>query len=107
MILPMLLELSTVVRIQIENSLVCSAGLQAQCRTQIKLTMCSSMCSYLATCFDEADSSHRPDDIIIPVMGITGSGKSTFIAHCTGDADTIGHGLESCTLNEDQARLPS
>lgn len=35
------------------------------------------------------------DDVIIPVMGITGSGKSTFIAHCTGNYDGIGHSLKS------------
>lgn len=38
-----------------------------------------------------------PDDIIIAVMGITGSGKTTFISRCMGEDVGIGHGLESCT----------
>ncbi|PSN75146.1 hypothetical protein BS50DRAFT_480247, partial [Corynespora cassiicola Philippines] len=38
-----------------------------------------------------------PNDIIIPVMGITGSGKSSFIARCTGDTSGVGHGLASFT----------
>ncbi|USP77086.1 hypothetical protein yc1106_04360 [Curvularia clavata] len=36
-------------------------------------------------------------DIIIPIMGITGSGKSTFIARCTGNETGIGHKLQSHT----------
>jgi ABC-type lipoprotein export system ATPase subunit len=36
------------------------------------------------------------DDIVIPVMGITGSGKSTFISLCTEEKVDIGHGLMSC-----------
>jgi len=39
----------------------------------------------------------RPDDIIIAVMGITGSGKTTFISHFTDNAE-IGHNLTSCKL---------
>jgi hypothetical protein len=31
-------------------------------------------------------------------MGITGSGKSSFIARCTGDTSGVGHGLASCKL---------
>jgi signal recognition particle receptor subunit beta len=38
----------------------------------------------------------RPDDIIIAVMGITGSGKTTFISHFADKDVEIGHGLESC-----------
>ncbi|KAF2107743.1 P-loop containing nucleoside triphosphate hydrolase protein [Lophiotrema nucula] len=38
-----------------------------------------------------------PDDIFIAVMGMTGSGKSSFIARCTGDTSGIGFGLESRT----------
>lgn len=44
-------------------------------------------------------------DIIIPVMGITGSGKSTFIARCTGDTSGIGHTLQSHTKDVDIIRL--
>lgn len=34
--------------------------------------------------------------LAILVMGITGSGKSTFISRLTTDDVTIGHSLESC-----------
>ncbi|KHE87552.1 hypothetical protein GE21DRAFT_1331765 [Neurospora crassa] len=40
----------------------------------------------------------RPTDIIVAVMGMTGSGKSTFISHCMGvDLGIVGHGLQGCT----------
>ncbi|KAK0708107.1 P-loop containing nucleoside triphosphate hydrolase protein [Lasiosphaeris hirsuta] len=39
-----------------------------------------------------------PDDIVIAVMGVTGVGKSTFIAHFSKTAKA-GDGLESCTSN--------
>lgn len=38
----------------------------------------------------------RPTDIFIPVMGVTGAGKSTFISLCTKESVPIGHELESC-----------
>lgn len=38
----------------------------------------------------------KPEDIVIAVMGITGSGKSTFISYFAEDV-IIGHGLEACT----------
>lgn len=38
-----------------------------------------------------------PDDIIIPVMGPTGVGKSTFINYLAGDSVRVGHDLKSCT----------
>lgn len=38
-----------------------------------------------------------PDDIIIPVMGPTGVGKSTFINHIAGNSVKVGHNLKSCT----------
>ena len=38
-----------------------------------------------------------PQDIIIAVMGITGSGKTTFISRCMGEDVGIGHDLHSCT----------
>jgi predicted GTPase len=49
----------------------------------------------------------RTDDIIILVMGITGSGKSTFIGCYTGDVSGIGHSLESrkyelCVVSSEQ-----
>ncbi|KAK3503370.1 P-loop containing nucleoside triphosphate hydrolase protein [Neurospora crassa] len=40
----------------------------------------------------------RPTDIIVAVMGMTGSGKSTFISHCMGvDLGIVGHGLQGYT----------
>ncbi|KAI0968510.1 P-loop containing nucleoside triphosphate hydrolase protein [Xylaria arbuscula] len=40
----------------------------------------------------------KPDSVFLLVMGMTGSGKSSFIADCTGREDIIiGHDLESCT----------
>ncbi|KAJ2998469.1 hypothetical protein NUW58_g304 [Xylaria curta] len=40
----------------------------------------------------------KPDSVFLLVMGMTGSGKSSFIADCTGRDDAkIGHDLESCT----------
>ncbi|KAL2827117.1 hypothetical protein BJY01DRAFT_255785 [Aspergillus pseudoustus] len=39
----------------------------------------------------------NPEDRFFLVMGKTGSGKSTFIARCTGQDVTVGHGLYSCT----------
>lgn len=39
----------------------------------------------------------NPQDRFFLVMGKTGSGKSTFVARCTGKAVTVGHGLYSCT----------
>ena len=41
---------------------------------------------------------NRPDDVYIAIMGMTGSGKSSFIATCCPDAaGEIGHELESST----------
>ncbi|KAI8683158.1 hypothetical protein LRP88_04872 [Fusarium phalaenopsidis] len=41
----------------------------------------------------------RPTDVFIAVMGVTGSGKSTFISRCCGSNATasIGHSMRSCT----------
>ncbi|KDN62123.1 hypothetical protein CSUB01_07282 [Colletotrichum sublineola] len=39
----------------------------------------------------------KSSDIIIAVMGVTGSGKSTFISQLTGQEVPIGHGLRSLT----------
>lgn len=38
----------------------------------------------------------RMDDRFILVMGMTGSGKSTFISQYTNKDVSIGHGLYSC-----------
>ncbi|KAI0444185.1 hypothetical protein F4803DRAFT_512300 [Xylaria telfairii] len=48
--------------------------------------------------FVGAAGSRKPNSVFILVMGMTGSGKSSFIADCTGREDAkIGHDLESCT----------
>jgi hypothetical protein len=39
--------------------------------------------------------SRRPEDVVIAVMGITGSGKSTFISHFV-EGVPVGHTLEAC-----------
>ncbi|KAH7154155.1 hypothetical protein DER46DRAFT_612687 [Fusarium sp. MPI-SDFR-AT-0072] len=39
----------------------------------------------------------RPSDILIAIMGMTGSGKSTFISLCTGQDVPVGHELQACT----------
>lgn len=39
---------------------------------------------------------HEPNDRFFLVMGMTGSGKSTFISRGLGQAVTVGHGLYSC-----------
>jgi len=41
------------------------------------------------------EALRRPGDIVIAVMGITGSGKSTFISHFA-EGVIIGHTLEAC-----------
>jgi len=46
-----------------------------------------------------------PDDIIIAVMGPTGSGKSSFINAITGLETGVGHDLESCTSEVSNFRL--
>ncbi|KAG7288270.1 hypothetical protein NEMBOFW57_007801 [Staphylotrichum longicolle] len=38
-----------------------------------------------------------PNDVFIAVMGVTGSGKSSFISLCSGKSVKIGHDLQSCT----------
>jgi ABC-type lipoprotein export system ATPase subunit len=42
----------------------------------------------------------HPDDVFIVVMGMTGSGKSTFISRCTGHDVVVGHGLHSCVYRD-------
>jgi transcriptional regulator of acetoin/glycerol metabolism len=53
---------------------------------------------------DPSATSHRgqgqrgkQEDIVIAVMGMTGSGKSKFIGTLTGDQSIEGHSLQSCT----------
>ncbi|KAG9660846.1 hypothetical protein KCU64_g2942, partial [Aureobasidium melanogenum] len=42
-------------------------------------------------------TGYNPKDYFIAVMGVTGSGKSTFISRVTGGGAKIGHDLVSCT----------
>jgi len=43
-------------------------------------------------------ASYRGSDIIIPILGLTGAGKSTFINTIAGrEVATVGHDLQSCT----------
>ncbi|KAL2076156.1 hypothetical protein VTL71DRAFT_1099 [Oculimacula yallundae] len=42
-----------------------------------------------------------PEDVVIAVMGVTGSGKTTFIQQFCNQNLNIGHGLESCTHKVD------
>lgn len=48
----------------------------------------------------------KPNALFILVMGMTGAGKSSFVAACTGQPATIGHGLESCKLALITRRVP-
>ncbi len=43
-----------------------------------------------------ADDFCSIKDVYIGVMGVTGAGKSTFIATCTDKFVQVGHKLESC-----------
>ncbi|KAI3327314.1 P-loop containing nucleoside triphosphate hydrolase protein [Xylariaceae sp. AK1471] len=43
----------------------------------------------------------RPTDVFIAVMGVTGSGKSSFISACSEKRVTIGHDLNACTSTVD------
>ncbi|KAH7360313.1 P-loop containing nucleoside triphosphate hydrolase protein [Rhexocercosporidium sp. MPI-PUGE-AT-0058] len=42
-------------------------------------------------------SAPKQGDIIIAVMGVTGAGKSTFIANVTGQDVQVGNTMDSCT----------
>ncbi|KAL3479241.1 hypothetical protein BJX99DRAFT_86652 [Aspergillus californicus] len=42
-----------------------------------------------------------PNDVFIAVMGVTGSGKSSFISACSGRPVKIGHSLGACTSTVD------
>ncbi len=46
----------------------------------------------------------RPDrrDRLILIMGLTGSGKSSFVASCSGKQVKIGHSLFSCAYLPDK-----
>ncbi|KEY73898.1 hypothetical protein S7711_06105 [Stachybotrys chartarum IBT 7711] len=46
-------------------------------------------------------SQMQSENVYIAVMGVTGSGKSSFIARCSGKPVRIGHGLNGCTTTVD------
>ncbi|KAF2807464.1 uncharacterized protein BDZ99DRAFT_500650 [Mytilinidion resinicola] len=46
----------------------------------------------------------RPNDIVIAVMGITGTGKTTLISYFSEREMKIGHGLEACTATVEISR---
>lgn len=50
----------------------------------------------LFAAFTGVKKTVKPQDRIFLVMGMTGSGKSTFINRCTGKDVTVGHSLYSC-----------
>jgi signal recognition particle receptor subunit beta len=39
---------------------------------------------------------HRPNDVFIAVMGVTGAGKSTFISQLAQRPIKIGYSLQAC-----------
>ncbi|KAH8736710.1 hypothetical protein BGZ61DRAFT_1503 [Ilyonectria robusta] len=43
----------------------------------------------------------KPSDVFIAVMGVTGSGKSSFISMCSDTPVEIGHTFEACTSTVD------
>jgi GTP-binding protein EngB required for normal cell division len=51
-----------------------------------------------------SDTVPGPNDVFIAVMGVTGSGKSSFIETCSGKSVTVGHDLESCTTDVQRYR---
>ncbi|KAL2797404.1 hypothetical protein BJX66DRAFT_335022 [Aspergillus keveii] len=46
-------------------------------------------------------ANDSPNDVFIAVMGVTGSGKSSFISRCSGKVVKVGHQLEACTTHVD------
>lgn len=46
---------------------------------------------------DKSDAdSDSPSDVFIALMGVTGSGKSTFISLCSQKSAKVGHDLTAC-----------
>ncbi|THU87674.1 hypothetical protein K435DRAFT_867062 [Dendrothele bispora CBS 962.96] len=59
---------------------------------------------------DPISEDGRDTDIVIPVIGATGAGKSTFINHLFGDGKEhvrVGHDLTPCTANITPIIIPS
>jgi hypothetical protein len=42
----------------------------------------------------------RAEDVVIAIMGVTGTGKSTFIQQLVQSGVKVGHSLRSCTINQ-------
>ncbi|KAF9490358.1 hypothetical protein BDN71DRAFT_1434733 [Pleurotus eryngii] len=65
--------------------------------TEVK-SACASSYSSPKTSFRELEpDASGPDEVVIAVMGATGSGKTTFINTASGSALRVGSGLMSCT----------
>ncbi|PSN64131.1 P-loop containing nucleoside triphosphate hydrolase protein [Corynespora cassiicola Philippines] len=69
-------DMATVHESKADDSLHCAAEMQAEM---------------------QAEESQLPSKPTIVIMGMTGTGKSTFISHLTDDEVAVGHGLQSCT----------
>lgn len=57
--------------------------------------MLHSQISQLYTPTNTVTTVNRSSDIVIAVMGVTGSGKSTFISQLVDQEVPVGHGLRS------------
>jgi ABC-type uncharacterized transport system ATPase component len=55
----------------------------------------SSKSLIYASIMDDHIENINADDVVICVMGVTGAGKSTFVARVTGEDVGIGHQLMS------------
>jgi ABC-type transport system involved in cytochrome bd biosynthesis fused ATPase/permease subunit len=56
---------------------------------------------------ESKDISLSDDDIVIALMGVTGSGKSTFISLLAEQSVRIGHSLNSCMTPVKKKEWPS
>lgn len=62
-------------------------------------------CSIARAIFSRVSNlTDRPSDVFIAVMGVTGSGKSSFVSMCSGKRVKIGHSLEACELLETKGK---
>lgn len=60
--------------------------------TDMTTIRCVSEAGYIVN----VTKSYSADDIFIAVMGMTGAGKTRFVANCTGESVIDHSGLESC-----------
>jgi hypothetical protein len=77
--------------------ITCSFLQRKRCHSQCRSQTDSGVRNSLGEQLDCRDSHlSRPNDVIIAVMGVTGTGKSAFIHHLAGHGVRIGHSLHSC-----------